>query len=133
MSHLYSNEVDGQLFNCLQKGRLSYAKLNRIQGRTTQAITDAWERLIWWLSYEGWQITLSIERFALLRRMLYANEELLYQGEVGKLATRPIPRQWVREAILDGRLFAFRFPGRSTRQWGVPKSVAAFWAGDYIT
>ena len=244
MSHLYINKVDGQLFNYPQKGGLPYIRLNGIQGRAAQAITDTWERLIWWLSgapvhsndqpavgfyhcpdivadpksprrtckpaldllrvvgqapkailvvgkqaklfewadlfylrellydvtdgsqqpilcspiwevqprqstpltqclalrwrfndedYEGWQINLSIGQFALLRRMLYANEELLYQGEVGKLATRPIPRQRVREAILDGRLFAIRFPECSTRQWGVPKSIAAFWAGQYAT
>lgn len=244
MSHLYINEADGQLINYPQKGRVVCTRLTEIQSQAAQAITDAWERLIWWLSgapvygnrqpaigfyhcndsksdpksprrtrkpaldlyrvvgqepkaffvvgkqaemfewvdlfylreilcslmgsnpqpafyspiwtiqphqsatttqyltltwrlndegYEGWAVNLTIGQFVLLRRMLYADEELLCQGEVGKLAIKPIPRQRIREAILDGRLFAFRYPGRNTRQWGVPKSVAVFWAGRYAT
>lgn len=79
----------------------------------------------------GWQMLLSWAAYMLLKRMIYTGEPLLYQGEVGQLAAQPIPRQRVREAIRDGRLFAFCFPGRATRQWGIPQSAALQWTEQY--
>lgn len=93
----------------------------------SRQINLAWNRR----KQGSWQVSLSWAAYTLLKRMIYTGEPLLYQGEVGQLASRPIPRQRVREAIRDGRLFALCFPGRSTRQWGVPQSAALLWTEQY--
>jgi hypothetical protein len=80
----------------------------------------------------GWQATLAWPVCRLVEKRITAGEPLLCQGEMGRLAGKPIPHRPVREAGQKAGLATLRFRGRRTRPLAASQSVVWRWIGQLM-